>query len=127
MIRAVFNVTPNHEITSFKLTGHADAGDYGHDIVCAAVSVLTISTINGLERVIDTHPDVEMNETEGGYINATNLDLRHDSQILLQTFLNGLLDIQDRYQQYIEVKMYEKQFILEVNDYDYGSSILLPP
>ncbi|WP_295728298.1 ribosomal-processing cysteine protease Prp [uncultured Limosilactobacillus sp.] len=108
MIRAEFNVTPDHKIASFKLTGHADAGDYGHDIVCAAVSVLTISTINGLERVVHTKPQVEMNETEGGYINATQLDLRHDSQILLQTFLNGILDIQERYHQYIEVKMYEK-------------------
>ena len=108
MIRANFKMTPDHKIASFKLTGHADSGDYGHDIVCAAVSVLTISTVNGLERVLHTKPTVEMNEDGGGFINVTHLDLSHDTQILLQTFLNGLLDIQERYGQYIEVKMYEK-------------------
>ena len=105
MIRAQFQVTSDHKIASFKLTGHANAGDYGHDIVCAAVSVLAISTINGLERVVHSKPVIEKNEDEGGYLEATALDLGHDSQILLQTFLNGMLDIQESYQQYIEVKM----------------------
>lgn len=38
-------------INSFELTGHADAGEYGNDIVCAAVSVLAISTVNGLQQL----------------------------------------------------------------------------
>ena len=108
MIRASFRISPDHKIASFKLIGHADAGDYGHDIVCAAVSVLAISTVNGLERVVHSKPKVTKNEDEGGYLEATDLDLGHDAQILLQTFLNGLLDIQDSYQQYIEVKMYNE-------------------
>ncbi|WP_251546244.1 ribosomal-processing cysteine protease Prp [Limosilactobacillus caecicola] len=107
MIRVSFNITTDHKIASFKMTGHADSGEYGQDIVCAAVSVLAISTVNGLERVVHSKPAIKKNEDEGGYLEVTHLDLRHDSQILLETFLNGLLDIQDRYHEYIRVKMYE--------------------
>ena len=40
MIKAKFNSQKNL-ITGFTLSGHADSGEYGHDIVCAAVSVLS--------------------------------------------------------------------------------------
>ena len=82
MIRAQFTLDSNQRITSFKMTGHADSGPYGQDIVCAAVSALSISTVNGLEQVVHT-------------------------KILLKTLLNGLCDIQESYPQNIEVKMFD--------------------
>ncbi|MBD5806685.1 ribosomal-processing cysteine protease Prp [Lactobacillus sp. 0.1XD8-4] len=106
MIRAHFSLDSNHRITSFKLTGHADSGPYGQDIVCAAVSALSISTINGLERVVHTRPHVERDNANGGFLEVTNLDLDRESQILLSTLLNGLIDIQESYPQNIEVKMF---------------------
>ena len=89
MIRAHFTLDSNRRITDFAITGHAEAGPYGQDIVCAAVSALTISTINGLEHVVHYKP----------------LGTDHDSQLLLNTLLNGLLDIQQSYPANIEVKM----------------------
>lgn len=56
MIRVSFTVTPDQKITSFKMTGHAESGPDGQDIVCAAVSALTITTVNGLERVLKKKP-----------------------------------------------------------------------
>ncbi|MDN3536947.1 ribosomal-processing cysteine protease Prp [Limosilactobacillus fermentum] len=38
------------------MTGHAESGPDGQDIVCAAVSALTITTVNGLERVLKKKP-----------------------------------------------------------------------
>lgn len=108
MIRAEFKITSDHKIASFKMTGHADSGEYGHDIVCAAVSVLAISTVNGLEKVIHTHPSIKQDQANGGFLEVNHLDLGHDSQILLETFLNGLLDIQESYNDYIQVKMYQQ-------------------
>jgi uncharacterized protein len=32
-----------------ELTGHADAGKTGQDIVCAAVSAVSIGAVNGIE------------------------------------------------------------------------------
>ncbi len=50
------------------MTGHADAGPYGSDIVCAGVSALAISTVNGIASLAGFEPIVEMNEEEGGYL-----------------------------------------------------------
>ncbi|MBB1070272.1 ribosomal-processing cysteine protease Prp [Limosilactobacillus sp. RRLNB_1_1] len=106
MIRVQFSLDSNQRITSFKMTGHADSGPYGQDIVCAAVSALSISTINGLEQVVHTKPDLNQDNVNGGFLEVTKLDLGHDSQILLRTLLNGLLDIQESYPKNIEVKMF---------------------
>jgi uncharacterized protein YsxB (DUF464 family) len=107
MIKASFFITPNHQTVAFKLTGHADAGDYGHDIVCAAVSVLSISTVNGLTKIIHTHPEIDKNDAEGGYLKVTQIDTGHDAQILMNTFLNSLEDIQEQYPDFVSIKMNE--------------------
>ena len=106
MIRATFRLIYDQRVISFKLTGHADAGPYGQDIVCAAVSVLAISTVNGLERVVHTHPEIIQDQNNGGYLEVKNIDLGHDAQIIMQTFFNGMLDIQDNYSDHIEVKIF---------------------
>ncbi|EEW52970.1 ribosomal-processing cysteine protease Prp [Limosilactobacillus antri] len=105
MIRAQFTLNSNRRITGFTITGHADAGPYGQDIVCAAVSALTTSTINGLEHIVHVKPQVESDNQNGGFVKVTALGVDHDSQLLLNTLLNGLLDIQQSYPDNIEVKM----------------------
>ncbi|WP_283621457.1 ribosomal-processing cysteine protease Prp [Limosilactobacillus avium] len=105
MIRAHFTLDSNRRITTFTITGHADAGPYGQDIVCAAVSALAISTVNGLEKLVKVAPQVESDNQNGGLLKASQLGADHDSQLLLNTLLNGLLDIQESYPDNIEVKM----------------------
>ena len=51
MIKGTFKRNDAGQIVSFTLTGHADAGPYGSDIVCAGVSALAISTVNGLSLI----------------------------------------------------------------------------
>ena len=38
------------DYVGFRMTGHAEYAEYGSDIVCAAVSVLVINTINSEVR-----------------------------------------------------------------------------
>lgn len=97
MIKANFELDAQNNILSFQVTGHAESGPYGQDIVCAAISVLTISTINGLEEVIDMHPQVISDDTEGGFISVQKLEIDHDSQILLKTLINGVRDVAKSY------------------------------
>ncbi|KRN59123.1 ribosomal-processing cysteine protease Prp [Limosilactobacillus secaliphilus] len=107
MIKAIFSITPDHQTVAFKLTGHANAGDYGHDIVCAAVSVLSISTVNGLTKVVHDHPEVERDAADGGYLLVTHIDPGHDAQILMNTFLNAMEDIQEQYPNFVRIKLNE--------------------
>ncbi|MEY8441247.1 ribosomal-processing cysteine protease Prp [Lactobacillaceae bacterium 24-114] len=108
MIRVLFNLNSDHQITAFEIRGHADAGPYGQDIVCAAVSVLSISTINGLEQVAKTNPTVESDNDNGGFLKVTSINLGHDSQVIMQTFFNGMQDVAESYPQNIELKISEK-------------------
>ncbi|KRN13486.1 hypothetical protein IV37_GL000209 [Fructilactobacillus fructivorans] len=106
MIKAKFDLNHNL-ITGFKVTGHADSGEYGHDIVCAAVSALAISSVNGLITVCDVDPFVKQDEKNGGYLQVKIPDEHWDdvkAQTLLKSFMNGLKDISKQYSNYVEVK-----------------------
>ncbi|ETY74516.1 ribosomal-processing cysteine protease Prp [Lactiplantibacillus fabifermentans] len=106
MIQATISRNGAGLITGFKLTGHADSGAYGQDIVCAAVSVLAISTINGIEQVAHLQPAIQSDETNGGLLIAdfTKLDLANDQlQTLLASFTLGLNDVAANYGSYIRV------------------------
>lgn len=97
----------NGQIIDFEMTGHADFAEYGSDIVCAAVSVLTISTVNGLTAVANVAADVDMDDENGGFMHVIIPSLsdekqRLQAQAILQTFEKGLLDVTAQYGQYIQ-------------------------
>ena len=48
MIQATF-IRHKGNLESVELIGHAGSGEYGFDIVCAAVSTLSINLVNSLE------------------------------------------------------------------------------
>ncbi|KRL01325.1 ribosomal-processing cysteine protease Prp [Liquorilactobacillus capillatus] len=96
----------NQQTSGFEITGHADAGEYGQDIVCAAVSVLTISTINGMKKLVQIKPKVDANEEEGGYLSvklSQHEFQNHDAQLLLANLELGLQAIVENYANYIKI------------------------
>ena len=105
MIRAVFHTNQDHGIASFEMTGHADHGDYVKHIVCYAVSDLSIATVNGLERFVKQPDTIKPDHAKGCLHKFSSIDPGHDSQILLQTFLEAMLDIQEQYAENIDIKM----------------------
>lgn len=107
MIYAHFN-RKNKNILKFTLSGHADSGPYGHDLVCAAVSALAIGTANNLSRVAKIEPEVEANEEEGGFLEIALPEIvdqnqQETSQILLMSLYYSLLDLEEEYGEYISV------------------------
>lgn len=49
MIRAVFSRDKESKKVSMRLTGHAGASERGHDIVCAAASILAYTVAQTLQ------------------------------------------------------------------------------
>ena len=84
MIKAIFHRDEHGDIVSFELTGHADAGKTGQDIVCAAVSAVSIGAVNG------GHLQMKLKSVITG-------EQLHISQILLENLLLELQSIQDQY------------------------------
>lgn len=107
MIYAKFERTDKQYI-KFTLSGHAESGPYGHDLVCAAVSALTIGTANNLSRIASIEPEIKANEEEGGFLEVVLPQVDEEmhqqtAQILLENLYLSLLDIQEEYREFISV------------------------
>ncbi|MCA1021723.1 ribosomal-processing cysteine protease Prp [Halobacillus litoralis] len=94
-------------ITGFEISGHAESGPYGHDLVCAAVSAVSFGTVNAIVSLCEFEPHV-VQGGEGGYLKITLPDnLQEPVKTKAQTLLEGmqvsLQTIEQDYDQYIHI------------------------
>jgi|SRR5699024_730062 len=98
----------NNQLKQFTLSGHAESGPDGHDLVCAAASALSIGTTNNLNRIASIEPKVEANEDEGGFLEVILPEVltekqQEQAEILLRSLYFSLLDIQEAYGEFLSV------------------------
>lgn len=105
MIEAVIR-TKRGKYVSYEISGHAESGEYGHDVVCSAVSVLTITTANNIYEMAHIKPVTQM---EDGYL-YVEIPLSvpekqgASAQFLLQAFVNAMKAVEKNYGEYIVLK-----------------------
>ena len=87
----IYKNSCTHEVVGFRTEGHAGFANSGEDIVCAAVSVLTINTVNSLEQFTDDALEVSANE-EQAFIECvvTSKNISLQAQVLLNALELGL-------------------------------------
>lgn len=95
-----------NKIVSYEISGHAESGEYGHDIVCSAVSVLSITTANNIYEMALMKP---ITKTEDGYLYVEipfhSPDKQQEmAQTLLRAFSNAMKAVEKNYGQYITLK-----------------------
>ncbi|RBP39555.1 ribosomal-processing cysteine protease Prp [Garciella nitratireducens] len=93
------------KIKKFLVKGHAGYGEEGWDIVCSAVSALTIATLNGLTEYVSIPLDIEI---EDGYVYCaitTKMSKLQtiQSQAILQTMKLAFENIVDEYGEYVKM------------------------
>ena len=76
---------------------NAGFAEYGEDIVCAAVSVLSINLINSLDKFTDDKFDVEQDEDLGLIRLRFDNDPSHDADLLVKSFELGVDSIFRQY------------------------------
>ncbi len=93
----------------FQLRGHAGFGEEGQDIVCAAVSVLAINTINAVEAYTKDKISVLSDEEEGCIVCRFQTNPSKEAELLLKTMVLGLKQITDNddYAEYIQLNFEE--------------------
>ena len=87
----------------FSSKGHAGYAEEGYDIICAAVSVLTVNTINSIEKFTE---DAFKAEAKDGMVRwkFTELPLSKEANLLMDSLVLGLKDIQGNYgKKYIKI------------------------
>ncbi len=105
MIKIDIRRSDDGRIRSFSSKGHAGYSDKGSDIVCSAVSVLVINTLNSIERLLpDDFGKMEVGNNEG-YIRCIFRDEPSEKAgLLLESMYCGLMDIREKYGKYIEIR-----------------------
>ncbi len=109
MINITIQRDGSHEIQSMELRGHAGFAEYGQDIVCAAVSSLSIHTVNTLIGLAHIELDVEVDDVEGGYLRIQLPDTlteqqQHDAKLLLDGLVQSFVQLQEEHKENITIK-----------------------
>lgn len=105
MIRVVIGRKDDH-IRSFKVSGHAGYDDYGKDIICSAISMLAINTVNSLQYIAGETLFTEQNED--GMLKASFDHCPNEAaDVLLRSFELGVQGVIDQYGSEFVSLMYE--------------------
>lgn len=89
----------NKTIEQINISGHANFANLGNDIVCAAVSSIVTTTINGILRI--DFNSIEYNQ-KGANIVIKRLNKNAD--LLLDNMLDLLKQIEKEYPKNITIK-----------------------
>lgn len=89
----------NGDPVGFTVKGHANMGEYGEDLVCAAVSAIVQTAILGITEVCHISAGVSIEEGETVCILSkdANADAIQRAGIVMNTMIAGLRSIQQSY------------------------------
>ena len=112
MIKAVL-FREGKNLTECRIEGHSGWADAGHDIVCAAASILGCTCVNALESVCGVIPNItEYNEEKGALafeLPEMTEDENEKAQILMKALKQGLDDLTAAYPQNVTFSINERR------------------
>ena len=100
-------------LIGYSAFGHSGYAEAGADIVCAAISALTQTTLNGLANVLKA-PVMFDQDDDGAFIEAiltpeaSEMQIQQ-AQLLLVTLLEGLQAIQREYPSNLRIIFKERR------------------
>lgn len=103
MINVYFSKNRNNQICSFQIKNH------GRDIVCSAVSILSLNTCNSIEKFTNSKFSVDY-DNNGGYLNFKLKDINsihNDTLLILNCLELGLKGIELEYPN--DIKLFYKE------------------
>ena len=95
--------TQNNKITSISIRGHAGSGPYGHDLVCAGVSLVLTGGAGALENINDF--EIKLLEGNGLIRLKENNELSTHDEIVLETIKNQLMTVYESYPKLIKIEI----------------------
>lgn len=108
MTTVIFRKTGQGEYRELICSGHAEYVKQGGDIVCAALSVLVINTLNSLEELCGVQIKPETDRESGRIVCEFPEHLDERAALLLDSLALGCVSIKKRYgKKYCKVKFEE--------------------
>ncbi len=90
MTRVKFYQNQKGQCTGFEISGHSGYGEEGTDIICAAISALTVNTINSLEEFVEDPIQVEESEKKAYLRLSIAGDHSEKAELLLRSLQLGI-------------------------------------
>ncbi len=104
MVKVSIHQNKDGKVNGFRCIGHAGYAESGQDIVCSAVSILVINTINSIEHFTSDTFDYKEDEKKGLIEFKVVSNLSDRSEVLLSALLLGLQGIEDEFgRNYIKI------------------------
>jgi len=97
-------------IVKYKATGHSEYGEYGSDIVCAALSTALQMPLAGFQDVLDIYPKFEINSDGFISVNLDGMELKgreREVHALLESMVIVLRGLAEEYPK--NIKLVEKE------------------
>lgn len=106
MIRVKFYEKKDGTLYGFTFRGHAGYAASGSDILCSAVSILGINTVNAVESFTNDRFQSDMEESDGYLSFKICSRVSPESLLLLKTLRLGIEGIAAEYgSQYVKISM----------------------
>ena len=86
-------------ITGVKVSGHAEMGDEGTDLICAGVSAIMFGICNALDRM-DAGCEIHIGDNE---ITISDKEQNEAAQVVLKTCEIQLKTVEEVYSEFIEI------------------------
>lgn len=106
MIKVVIS-KQNEHIHAFEISGHANSGPYGFDLVCAAVSAVSFGAVNAVMELCATELIIDQKE-DGGYLYieipaSLSAEKAKNANLILEAMIVSLQTIEREYKQFIQI------------------------
>ena len=99
MIKAIYEVKDDMYV-SLEVKGHAQAGEYGKDLICASVSSIMFGFMNALD-VLDEDVEIKQLTNKIVIINHSSSEMIQD---YFELVMMQLKTIEESYKDYVRVE-----------------------
>ena len=111
MINVTVSVDSDHRYHGISFLGHAGYADdhqEGQELVCAAVSALTLNMANSVEHFTDDQFEADEDELSGMFRFRFTGAISPEAALLMNSLVLGLEDIEETYgEPYIKIRFEE--------------------
>ncbi len=97
MVSVIAVKNRKNEYVGFTCSGHAGYDEHGRDIVCAALSMLVINTVNAIDALTDCRMTVTTDETDGEIEVIFPDAASKDAGLLIEAMLLGIRGVIEEY------------------------------
>ena len=108
MVQVVVDKDKAGNYIGFCSKGHAEYADAGADIICSALSILQINTINSIERIALCSMESRTDQKKGLLEVKFKEDFNEKAKVLMDAMVLGIQEVQKEYgSKYVSLKIKE--------------------